>query len=421
MLPDEDEVTLVADSKLVDASLLEHELHFISLVPRTFGALAQAVERWVAESDEVRELGRTPGRKTSDPDTLYRGRPYELPFLVRRPGSEEAEPIMLRLVAIHSGALAATFEASLPGQAGQGTRRVRRGVAAREQEAVLPQGGRRQSARPAAREGHHAHPGGAGGGLRGPGEAPTGPPPGRRSAAPLPAQVPPRLRCLCPRRAGLRTAPPQQEPPRAPHRPPRPEHPQRRRHPRRTPPTSTSSREARALDGSRGSRKSPPSSSRSPSASQPSAWSSSSPGWSETTCSSPFAASSPASRPPCHTTTASGRRPSPPHRSCGSCSPIGSSSCSPPRGAERFTDGRASPRHSHGGWTCSGSKKKLGPSKRAERGVDSSNVVAELGLDSAVASQHVPPLGGFDGCSGAPRPITSSSTRARCHPRAGPR
>ncbi len=60
VLPDEDGVTLVADSTLVDASLLGRELHFISLVPRTFGARAQAVETWMAESDEVRPLGRTP-------------------------------------------------------------------------------------------------------------------------------------------------------------------------------------------------------------------------------------------------------------------------------------------------------------------------------------------------------------------------
>ncbi len=64
--------------------------------------------------DEVRELGRTPGRETSDPDTLHPGRSYELPFMVRPPGSGEAEPTMLRFVAIRSGALAATFEAILP-------------------------------------------------------------------------------------------------------------------------------------------------------------------------------------------------------------------------------------------------------------------------------------------------------------------
>ncbi len=164
VLPDEDEVTLVADSKLVDASLLggllEHELHSISPVPRAFGARAQAVERWTAESDEVRPLGRTPGRERSDPDTLYRVRSHGLPFLVRRPGSEEAEPITLRFVAIHLA---------------KGTMHTLEG---------------------------------AGGDPRGPGEAPTGMPPGRRSAAPLPAQVPPRPRCLCPRRAGHRTAPP---------------------------------------------------------------------------------------------------------------------------------------------------------------------------------------------------------------------
>jgi len=118
LLPEEDEVTLVADSKLVDAALLgallDQGMHFISLVPRTFGARAAAVELLAAEPDDLPELGRTPARKRSHPDTLYRGRSYDLPFMVRRPGSAEAEATQLRFLAIHSDALAAKFEASLP-------------------------------------------------------------------------------------------------------------------------------------------------------------------------------------------------------------------------------------------------------------------------------------------------------------------
>ncbi len=118
LLPDEDEVTLVADSKMVDAALLgallDHGMHFISLVPRNFGARHAAVDRLCAETSEAPELGRTPGRRKSDPDTLYRGRSYTLPFMVQHPGSSEAQAVKLRFLAIHSEALAGKFTASLP-------------------------------------------------------------------------------------------------------------------------------------------------------------------------------------------------------------------------------------------------------------------------------------------------------------------
>jgi len=118
LLPDEDVVTLVADSKLVDpqllGTLLDQEMHFISLVPRTYKARALALEKLAEETGELPELGRTPGRRKADPDTLYRGRSYNLDFHVRSPGQETSKPVPLRFVAIHSDALAAKFEASLP-------------------------------------------------------------------------------------------------------------------------------------------------------------------------------------------------------------------------------------------------------------------------------------------------------------------
>lgn len=118
LLPEEEEVTLVADSKLVDAqligTLLDQGMHFISPVPRTFGARAAALAMLETVTEELPELGRTPARRKADADTLYRGKSYDLDFLVRRPGCETAETTKLRFVAIHSAALAAKFEASLP-------------------------------------------------------------------------------------------------------------------------------------------------------------------------------------------------------------------------------------------------------------------------------------------------------------------
>ena len=117
LLPSEDEITFVADSKLVDpqtlGALLEQEMHFISLIPRTFRAREEALELLSREEEDLPELGRTPGRKKEDPDTLYRGRSYDLPFKVQKANQEE-EMIPLRFLPIHSEALEAKFNTSFP-------------------------------------------------------------------------------------------------------------------------------------------------------------------------------------------------------------------------------------------------------------------------------------------------------------------
>lgn len=118
LLPDEDDVTLVADSKLVDGqllgALLDQEMHFISLVPRTYAVRDEALKRLAAEDDEHPELGRTPRRSAKEADSVYRGRSYDLPFRVRRSGATEDETVTFRFLAIHSDALAKKFEAGLP-------------------------------------------------------------------------------------------------------------------------------------------------------------------------------------------------------------------------------------------------------------------------------------------------------------------
>lgn len=118
LLPKEDEITLVADSKLVDKELLgkliEQGMHFISLVPRTFSVRENALKLLALEQGELPELGRTPGRNREKPDSVYRGRSYDFNFSVRRPESKEEEVVKLRFLAVHSEALARKFEASLP-------------------------------------------------------------------------------------------------------------------------------------------------------------------------------------------------------------------------------------------------------------------------------------------------------------------
>lgn len=118
LLPDTDDVTLVADSKLVDArtlgALLEQGMHFVSQVPRTFNVRREVIDLLCADPDDSPELGRTPARRRAEPDSVYRGRSYDQPFTVRRPGTDHDETVTLRLLAVHSDALAAKFEAGLP-------------------------------------------------------------------------------------------------------------------------------------------------------------------------------------------------------------------------------------------------------------------------------------------------------------------
>jgi len=117
MLPEEDEITLVADSKLVDASilgaLLQNEMNFISLVPRTYNNRAKAIELLLAHDEEAPILGQSPKRKKGDPDKVYRGRSFNLHFSVKSPGEKKAKPKELRFLAIHSDAQKAKFIAGL--------------------------------------------------------------------------------------------------------------------------------------------------------------------------------------------------------------------------------------------------------------------------------------------------------------------
>lgn len=80
LLPPEDEVTVVADCKAVDAvtigRVIDQGLHIVSLVPDTFkmrGTLIEAAWEACPDLEEWPELARSPGRRKADPDKVYRG------------------------------------------------------------------------------------------------------------------------------------------------------------------------------------------------------------------------------------------------------------------------------------------------------------------------------------------------------------
>ncbi|MCB9765445.1 MAG: IS1634 family transposase [Alphaproteobacteria bacterium] len=127
LLPDEDEITVVADCKLVDADTLgqlsRSGFHMVSLVPKTFGLRAGLIDRaWAAEADIEAWpiLAERPGPKKADPPRLYRGRSFHEVLPVTFDTDDEGQTILShetwRFLVVHSDQLAARFDKSLPGK-----------------------------------------------------------------------------------------------------------------------------------------------------------------------------------------------------------------------------------------------------------------------------------------------------------------
>ncbi len=128
LLPDTDQVTVVADCKAVDAitigRVLDEGLHVISLVPRSYKLRGEMIDAaWEAcpELSEWPELQRKPGRRKADPHKVYSGWSITMPFEVKRQreradgeGTELYETtVPMRMLVVHSTTLAAKFERSL--------------------------------------------------------------------------------------------------------------------------------------------------------------------------------------------------------------------------------------------------------------------------------------------------------------------
>jgi len=114
LLPEEDEVTLVGDSKLVDAELfgkmLHEGFHFVSLVPLTFAVRSELVEQLRVEGTEMPELARSPGPRKADPDRLYRGASFRRPMAVVDPLTGEKTKRDMTLVVVRSDAQELGFD-----------------------------------------------------------------------------------------------------------------------------------------------------------------------------------------------------------------------------------------------------------------------------------------------------------------------
>ena len=128
LLPEDDEVTLVADCKLVDANtigkVLGAGLHFVSLLPNSFSLRAELIEdAWKSRPalSQWPVLAEKPGRRKADPHIKYRGFSFARTFpVLLDTGKQGFTPVKsnepLRFLVLYSDALAAKFERSLPGK-----------------------------------------------------------------------------------------------------------------------------------------------------------------------------------------------------------------------------------------------------------------------------------------------------------------
>ena len=116
-LPEEHDVTIVADSKMVDADvmgrLLDEGFHFVSLVPRTYSVRNDLVERARTAGEVLPELASVRGRRKTDPDLIYRGRSFHADMKIVDPHTKEVEDREMTLLVVYSDAQALKFANSL--------------------------------------------------------------------------------------------------------------------------------------------------------------------------------------------------------------------------------------------------------------------------------------------------------------------
>jgi len=132
LLPADDDVTVVADSKLVDKDtigrVLDAAFHFISLLPRTYKLQREVAERAAALTGELPVLSREPGRNANEPDHVYRGMSFNAPFTVLDPETGEERKQPLRFLAVESPQLARKFEAGLERRLAKDRKRIERAM-----------------------------------------------------------------------------------------------------------------------------------------------------------------------------------------------------------------------------------------------------------------------------------------------------
>jgi transposase len=128
LLPAPDDVTVVADCKLVDGETLGlltgSGFHFVSLVPKTFNVRGELIDEVWSHAPDVADwpiLATKPGAKKADPMRHYRGMSRTGAFNVAFPApSPDESPVesleLFRCLVVHSEDLEARFDSSIDGK-----------------------------------------------------------------------------------------------------------------------------------------------------------------------------------------------------------------------------------------------------------------------------------------------------------------
>ena len=138
LLPDPDQVTVVADCKLVDGETLGlltgSGFHFVSLVPKTFNVRGELIDEVWSLAPDVAcwpILATKPGAKKADPVRHYRGMSrtgaFKVAFPAPSPGGSPVESIEeFRCLVVHSEDLDARFDRSIDGKLGREADKLRK-------------------------------------------------------------------------------------------------------------------------------------------------------------------------------------------------------------------------------------------------------------------------------------------------------
>ena len=117
LLPPEHDVTLVADSKFVDATTLgsarDADFHYISLLPRNYHLRRVLVEELRTSPVQLNIVGSYPSKRKGAPDRIYRATSVVRSFPVMDSSTGELRAVDHRFVIIRSTTKEAEFDSTI--------------------------------------------------------------------------------------------------------------------------------------------------------------------------------------------------------------------------------------------------------------------------------------------------------------------
>jgi transposase len=128
LIPKNDDVTLVADCKFVDAPTMGDArgagFHYVSLLPKTFALRHRLVERLWNERTPLQLVGDYPGRTRADPRKLYHATSSVQPMEVQVGRGPDRELVDHRLVVVRSSTQEEEFDTTIDSRVTKSARKL---------------------------------------------------------------------------------------------------------------------------------------------------------------------------------------------------------------------------------------------------------------------------------------------------------